>query len=310
MAKAAIVIVCMNNLKNLFPCLDSIKEQTKISYEVWVVAYLFSKENVVLLREKYPWVIVVESNEIRGFAENNNLALKQVRTEYTLVLNDDTLFKEPVLDELVDSIEKTSDADFMSPKLVYGDGRFQSCGKAPSTLVDFMLCIASLSNPNEKKSKYINQKGIFKTYNCTGACFLVKTKVLEDLGYFNEYYFFMPEDIALSTLANKRGYSLYVNSEITLYHLQQQTGSKVKVATLPAARKGSIYFHSDGNIFLYYMLALYVFIVSMLKYIIFRLRGKYFLAEAQFNCVETIFSRSTPKQIFVKYYMKMKNEQN
>ena len=27
----SIVIVCMNNLKNLFPCLDSIKEYTKIS---------------------------------------------------------------------------------------------------------------------------------------------------------------------------------------------------------------------------------------------------------------------------------------
>lgn len=51
MAKAAIVIVCMNNLKNLFPCLDSIKQQTTISYEVWVVAYLFSKENLTLLRE-------------------------------------------------------------------------------------------------------------------------------------------------------------------------------------------------------------------------------------------------------------------
>ena len=89
--------------------------------------------------------------------------------------------------------------------------------------------------------EYVNQKGIFKTYNCTGACFLVKTKVLQALDYFDEYYFFMPEDLALSTLANKRGYNLYVDSNITLYHLQQQTGSKVKVATLPAARKGSIY---------------------------------------------------------------------
>ena len=42
MAKVAIVIVCMNNLKNLIPCLDSIKKYTKIDYEVWVTAYLFS----------------------------------------------------------------------------------------------------------------------------------------------------------------------------------------------------------------------------------------------------------------------------
>lgn len=162
MAKVAIVIVCMNNLQNLFPCLDSIKQQTTISYEVWVVAYLFSKENLTLLREKYPWVIVVESNEIRGFSENNNLALRQVKTEYTLVLNDDTLFKEPVLDELVKSMEKTPKADFMSPKLVYGDGSYQSCGKAPSTLTDFLLCIASVYNPNEKNPNMLIKKGFLK----------------------------------------------------------------------------------------------------------------------------------------------------
>ena len=84
MIKAAIVIVCMNNLRNLFPCLDSIKAYTQIPHEVWVVAYLFSKENLLSLRKNYPWVVVVESNEIRGFSENNNLALKQVKTEYTL----------------------------------------------------------------------------------------------------------------------------------------------------------------------------------------------------------------------------------
>lgn len=306
MAKAAIVIVCMNNLKNLFPCLDSIKEQTKIPYEVWVVAYLFSKENLDMLREKYPWVIVVESNEIRGFSENNNLALRQVKTQYSLVLNDDTLFKEPVLDELVESIEKTPDADFMSPKLLYGDGRYQSCGKAPSTILDFVLNIASISNPNKKKSRYVNQKGIFKTYNCTGACFLAKTSVLEKLGYFDEYYFFMPEDLALSTLANKRGYNLYVDSDIILYHLHQQTGSKVKVATLPAARKGGIYFHSNGSVILYNILAFYVFVVSLLKYLLFLAKGKKINAKAQRHCVETIFSSMSPKQIFVKYYIELK----
>lgn len=307
MPKVAIVIVCMNNLKNLFPCLDSIKEQTKISYEVWVVAYLFSKENLTLLQKNYPWVIVVESNEIRGFSENNNLALRKVKTEYTLVLNDDTLFKEPVLDELVDSIEKTNEADFMSPKLVNGDGSFQSCGKAPSSTIDFLFCIASMFNPNNKQSKYINQPGIFQTYNCTGACFLVKTEVLKKIGYFDEYYFFMPEDLALSTLANKRGYKLFVDSNVILFHLQQQTGSKVKMATLPAARKGSIYFHSDGNMVKYYLLAFYVFVVSCIKFLLLTIKGKRTNAQAQLHCVQTIFSKMTPKQIFIKYYTQLKN---
>lgn len=86
----SIVIVCMNNLNNLYPCLESIRKYTSVSYEAFVVAYLFSKENLLKVKLDFPWVTFIESNEIRGFSENNNLALKQAKGKYCFVLNDDT----------------------------------------------------------------------------------------------------------------------------------------------------------------------------------------------------------------------------
>ena len=65
----SIVIVCMNNLKNLYPCLESIKKYTHVSYECFVVAYLFTKENLEKVKLDFPWVKFIESNEIRGFSE-------------------------------------------------------------------------------------------------------------------------------------------------------------------------------------------------------------------------------------------------
>ena len=106
MPEVSIVIVCMNRPDILFPCLDSIWAHNTVSYECLVVAYFFSPENLALLKEKYPWVQVVESNELRGFAENNNLALKQARGRYCFVVNDDTLQPVPVIDRLVEDIEK------------------------------------------------------------------------------------------------------------------------------------------------------------------------------------------------------------
>ena len=64
--QVSIVIVCMNNLKNLYPCLDSIRKYTHVSYETLVVAYLFSKENLERLKRDYSWIRIIESNEIRG----------------------------------------------------------------------------------------------------------------------------------------------------------------------------------------------------------------------------------------------------
>lgn len=307
--KTAIVIVCMNNMGNLVPCLDSIKKYTTVPYEIWVVAYLFSKENLAALREKYPEVKVVESNEIRGFAENNNLALRQVNTEYTLVLNDDTLFKEPVLDELVETFGKTSDASVISPKLVNGDGSYQSCGKNPIGWYDFLREDTFGINNNLRPSKYINQPSIFQSYNISGACFLIRTKLFKQLGFFNEYYFFCPEDIALSTKINELGMKCYVDSEVTLYHLQGGTRkSKVKVATLPAQRKGCVAFHGRKSKTLKFFLESWIFTTSFLKAILYALKGNEINRLAQWHCVETIFSNKTPKQIFTQYYLALKKQ--
>ena len=307
MAKAAIVIVCMNNLKNLFPCLDSIKQQTKISYEVWVVAYLFSKENLNLLREKYPWVIVVESNEIRVFSENNNLALRQVKTEYTLVLNDDTLFKEPVLDELVKSMEKTPDAKVMSPKLVNADGSYQSCGKNPVNWYYFLREDSFGLNNNMRKTKYINKTGIFQTYNISGACFLIKTEFFRNEGFFDEYYFFCPEDIALSTKINEEGGKCYVDSTITLYHLCGGTRkSAVKTATLPAQRMGCVHFHGRNSLFLRVFMRLWIIATSFGKFMIFSLKKDDIEKKAQLHSALVMFTCKTPKEIFTKYYLQLK----
>lgn len=307
MAKVAIVIVCMNNLKNLIPCLDSIKTYTHTDYEVWLVAYMFSKENLNIVKEKYPDVIIVESNDIRGFAENNNLALRKVKTPYTLILNDDTVFKEPVLDELIKSFEATKDASIMSPKLVNRDGSFQSCGKAPITWFDFLKEDTWGINNNKKHSRYINQSGIFRTYNISGACFLIKTEFFRGMGFFDEYYFFMPEDIAFSTKVNEQGFYCYVDADVTLYHLCGGTRkSAVKMATLPAARIGCVHFHGRHSILIKNFLKCWVFLFSMLKALVFLVKGERIERLAQWHCVETIFSNKTPKEVFTKYFLQIK----
>ena len=59
MIKVSIVIVCMNNLKNLYPCLNSIIKHTSVSYEILVVAYLFSRKNLEKLKVDYPLILEV-----------------------------------------------------------------------------------------------------------------------------------------------------------------------------------------------------------------------------------------------------------
>jgi GT2 family glycosyltransferase len=305
----SIVIVSMNNLKYLFPCLDSIFVFTnKFKYEILVVAYLFSKENLFHLKEKYPTIKVTESNTIRGFSENNNLALRQSKGKYCFILNDDTTFNMPVIDMLIDSMQKVPDAAIMSPKLLYPDGRLQVCGRPRITIWTYILSLFKMWDECKISSPYTNKNGIFQSYNIIGAAFLIKTNVFEKLGWFDESYFFCPEDIALSTLANEQGYKCYVDTSIILFHHVGKSSSEITPAIIPAIEKGNvIFFAKDSNI-IKNILCFMILISSLFKVFYWQLKSisnnQYSKRQIQSysNVIYSIYSSKTPKEIFIFYY--------
>ncbi len=314
MIDVSIVIVCMNNLKNLYPCLDSIKKYTTVSYETLVVAYLFSKENLERVKKDYPWVTFIESNEIRGFSENNNLALRQAKGKYCFVLNDDTYFDMPVIDELNNTIRLLPEnVAIVSPTTLNRDGTIQRCGKPHYNMLSYIWGHLKLLSFVQKGSKYINQKGIFKTWNISGAAFLIKTNIFKDVGWFDERYFFCPEDIALSELLNKKGYTCYVNSDIKLTHVGGGTWSKLLPATRPAAEKGGLYFYASNNTFLKIMyitisitFSSFYCLYWLAKFSFNKSEKNRIFYKSYVNTIKAMTSSQTPKEIFTKYYLEIK----
>ena len=315
MVDVSIVIVCMNNLKNLYPCLNSIKQHThKVSYEIFVVAYLFSEENLKKVKEDFQWVTFIESKEIRGFSENNNLALRQAKGNYCFVLNDDTEMKMPVVDRLFETIESLpADVAAVSPRSVYGDGKLQSCGRPKHTFFKTLAGIFKLWHEQKSKSRYVNQTGVFQTYDLWGAFFLIKTNIFKEVGWFDERYFFSPEDIALSRELNRRGYKCYVNADVTIVHYEGMTGkgaSRLQTATKPASFKGNLIYYADGSDFRYGLVAFVFFCVLLPQFLFHWLgsnvggnkSGHKILAKALVNSMKVCFTSDTPKEVFTKYY--------
>ena len=311
----SIVIVCMNNLKMLYPCLESIKNYTTCSYEVLVTAYLFTPENLKRGREDFPWVTFIESDEIRGFSENNNLSLRQAKGKYCFVLNDDTEMKMPVVEELVKTIEALPEnVAIVSPVTTFPDGRVQVCGRPYQDWKTNLRNDLGIGNKRNVE-KYCNKKGIFQSYNIIGAAFLIKTELFKNEGWFDERYFFCPEDIALSDSLNKKGYKCYVNNDVRIIHFEGMSGKSTSIlqaCTRPAMSKGAIIFFSHGNTFLYIWLQLWYFFRAVIRCIIHYSKGLLtkdraleILAIGDYRVMCTIFSSKTPKEIFTMYYKKI-----
>ena len=313
----SVIIVCMNRLDNLYPCLESIRRYTSVSYEVILTAYMFERTNLERLRENFPEVKVVESNELRGFSENNNLALKHARGKYCFVVNDDTYFVEPVIDALVEDFERATgeceqSVAVVSPNILFPDGRVQTCGRRKLGMGTYMLhCLHLLDET--KRSKYTMQEGLFRTYNLNGAAFLIDRAIFEEVGFFDETYTFTPEDIALSTKLNEMGYAVYADADVKLYHVASATASLIEAAIKPTRVRGALIFYSKGSLLTYCFLGIYVWCLEGLKLLKHSLRDRsdpashsaIMFATAK-NVMRNIFTRKSTKEVFIECYNQIK----
>lgn len=312
----SIVIVSMNRMDLLRPCLESIRKYTTVPYELFVVAYMFSEENLSALREEFPWVKIVMSEEVRGFSENNNLALRQVSGKYTFIVNDDTYIDSRVIDNLVADFSKLPEnAAAVSPKVVFPSGKVQTCGRKRFTPLGYIVRYCHFVD-EAKPSKWTMREGLFQTYNLNGAAFLVRTDFFKEIGWFDERFFFTPEDIAVGTVLNEAGYKVYADSNIVLYHIANSTASRMEAAIKPARVRGCLIFYSSGRWLVYFLLGTFCWCFETLRAVKYLFKDtsdpssfEGIMAASARNVRRSIFTRKTPKELFMCYYLEMmKNE--
>ena len=357
MAEVSVVIVCMNRPDILFPCLDSIREHTSVSHEVWVVAYLFSPENLEKIKAAYPYIHIVESTELRGFSENNNLALRQIQSPYCFILNDDTLMSEPVIDRLwADLRSLPVNAAAISPCIRFADGRIQTCGRtrwtplryakhylhlvdeskaegitctfdsgmgytrpsvprydiSPSPVMpgsDNAMPGSDIVMPGSDRASHVipsatpvipSEESVSQTYTLNGACFLIKTEVFKKLGWFDERYFFTPEDIALGHALNDAGYTVWVNPEVSITHLAGGSVSAMEQAIKPARVRGSMIFYGEPL-----WLKCFVWCFEALRAMSYLVRPRTprnaVMRQTARNVMASVFSNLSPKELFIKF---------
>ena len=107
MIDLSIVIVSWNVRDLLRQCLHSVLADSQTcKLEVIVVDNVSTDGSVEMVRQRFPWVRLIESQENLGFAGGNNLAIRQSTGRFVLLLNPDTEVKPGALAMMLNFMKK------------------------------------------------------------------------------------------------------------------------------------------------------------------------------------------------------------
>lgn len=208
------------------PALDTLRRDERIRY-------IFPRKNL-------------------GFGAGHNLVLREVRSEYHVIINPDVYFGPEVLPGLQAFMDQHPDVGHMMPRVLYPDGRMQYLCKllpTPYTLImrRFLSFLKNrLIDVNHRyELRFANHEKILDVPFLSGCFMFLRTRVLDQVGLFDERFFLYTEDTDLSRRIHRHYRTLYY-PEVTIYHHHEQGSYKDSLLLLHNIFSAIRYFNKWG----------------------------------------------------------------
>ena len=211
---ASIIIVTYNKAWHTFKCLESLKANADVAYEIIVVDNASKDETGELLR-RLRGVKIIRNTENYGFVKACNQGSKIASGKYILFLNNDTEVLPNSLSKLVATIAKDDKCGAVGAKLILPDGRLQEAGDIIWS-DGSALGYGRHDNPFKPEYSYLREVDY-----CSGACLLIRGDLFAEMGGFDERYapaYYEESDFCLSL--RKKGYKVLYQPAVNVIHYE------------------------------------------------------------------------------------------
>ena len=239
--KLSLVILNYNSKFWLKKCLSSIHEEylskTKNLVEVIVVDNHSHDDSIEMIKNDFNWVKLIELDDNKGFSAGNNVALKQIESEYAMLLNSDTEFTTlSNLDLLLNFMDSNSQAAVVTPKLMLPDGSLDWASHrgepTPWASLTYYLGLEQLF-PNsavfgQYHQKYLDLNSPHQVDACSGAAMMVRTQYMDEVGFLDEQFFMYAEDLDWCKRFREAGYEVWYMPEVEVIHHKYKSGIKTQ----------------------------------------------------------------------------------
>jgi hypothetical protein len=220
------IVVAYNSERNIRACLNHLLLVNGLRHEIIVMDNNSADNTRRIIKDEFPAIRLIESEENRGFSHGVNEAAKRARGDLIFLVNPDT---EMVTHELNGFLGMfpTNNVGVMGPKVINPrDYSRQFSARSFPTLKAAVFNRDSILTkliPNNRFSKgYLNpliDEDRLQTVDWVSGCAMIIRKDVFDLvGGFDEKFFVFYEDVDFCYRVKRAGYQVIYNPEIVVSH--------------------------------------------------------------------------------------------
>jgi GT2 family glycosyltransferase len=227
----SIIIVSWNVSELLRSCLQSIREQTKISHEIIVIDNASTDGSADMVAHEFPQAKLIRNSRNRGFGAANNQGLAKASGEFVIFLNDDTVILDQALDKMVNFLKQSDSVGIVGARLLNPDKTIQvgTARRFPNFKILATMLLGLHSFFRKKKwlqAYYLTNQKFQKTQSVDqvmGASLMTRRQLLKNIGSFDEHFWIWFEEVDLCKRFRDSGYKIAVLATAEIIHHKGQS---------------------------------------------------------------------------------------
>ncbi|MDE6313647.1 MAG: glycosyltransferase family 2 protein [Lachnospiraceae bacterium] len=237
MKEVMVVIPNYNGIKFIANCLHALEKQKDApAFEVLVVDNGSTDGSRQLVEKHFKKVQMIALDKNYGFCRAVNVGIKAAKTEYVVLLNNDTEVFEDFLKHLYLGITKSHSIFSVSPMMIQLHHK--------DLIDDAGDCYCALGwafSRGKDKPIAAYEQPAYVTAACGGAS-IYRKRVFEEIGYFDETHFAYLEDVDVGYRARLYGYENIYEPKAKVYHEGSgASGSRYNEFKVTYSSRNSIY---------------------------------------------------------------------
>ena len=231
----SIIIVNYNAADFLKNCITSLFEHISddITYEIIVVDNASSDGSSVMVEKEFgDKVALIASKENLGFSRGNNAGVAVSKGRYVLFLNPDTVMRAGTLEKTIAFMDQTEKAGAVTCLLRLEDGSLDDGAHrgfpTPWNSLCYFSGIAKLFPKSQLLNGYnLGWRDMDRTHEIdalVGAFMLVRREAGEDVGWWDEDYFFYGEDLDFCYNLKEKKWKIFFIPSVEILHYKGVSG--------------------------------------------------------------------------------------